>query len=261
MERHIPVVQGTKAWHDLRNEKSFLRASEVGSLVGVNDHVTQKCAKQVYNNRQKGICSAETQNEKYAFHMQRGIRMEPIIFAKLKEYFNGLFLKVGAFVKTEDVIDERPLTFLASPDCICVDSDLNLYLLEIKNPMNVKKHMEKYGGVCPVYLVQIMIQMFTTGIKTGIISLCEGDGEAGHMVNVSVEWNDSVWVMICIWIDQALQEAESGLFQNMNASEKKYRIALLQSLVIKTQEHQISSLFPCHYRVFSSSECQLQPTS
>lgn len=213
MHRHIGVVQCSPEWHKLRDDPEIFRASELGAIIGVG-YTNQKTWRTIYDKRQStGEMPDQTEFMKQfgKVHIERGHRMEVVIFDNLRHSIPGIHCKCGAFIRTWTCKSGRILKFLASPDSIHVADNGDLLLLEIKCPISIERHLlTNRQHPHPQYLVQVLVQMYCTGIQKAILVMGE-EGELGKLkecVYYPCDWSDELWITVTDWIEEALQFPE-----------------------------------------------------
>jgi hypothetical protein len=223
MRRYYPVVQGTHEWHAFRDSAAFIRASEASSLIGLNPY---KSSNEAVMELRAAMLSKPhihpPMSEFMRHHVERGHRLEPLALLRLRPLFSKLE-KCGVCVN-----ETGGMRFLASPDGIAVTPEGERVLIEIKAP-EARDAPLRLG-----YVVQLLVQMFCTGIQRGLlVYVWERDMRVWE-----VEWSDELWTQMVEWFKMSWMRAQYGCDQKvrMPAGERAVREALIAAVTAQNDE-------------------------
>ena len=171
------IEQRSQEWHDQRLGR--FTASEIYKLMGVKglgetgkSYAIEKAIEELFG---------KTDDNFMSFDMQRGVEMEPLAFAKVKELYELNFIQVencGFFNLLENAG--------ASPDGL-IGNDT---ILEIKCPKaETFFKVVATNEIDTKYFYQMQLQMMATNRKKGVFfNYCIIEGiEYWHEINVDID--------------------------------------------------------------------------
>ena len=220
---YYPLIQGSQAWHDFRNSLPNIKASEAASLIGLNPF---KSAKQAITELSLALDGTPVENKIdpfFQFHIDRGHALEPVALLRVKCLFLKLH-KCGVFVNGRDKVP-----FSASPDGLAECINGGKMLIEVKAPQN------RDQDVKPCYIVQLLVQMYCSGVAKGILVYVWSDGSVRIW---DIDWDQDVWDEMLGWFRTAwdLAQQKNPKVDRSPNGEKRRREQLLLSLAVENKQ-------------------------
>jgi putative phage-type endonuclease len=220
---YYPLVQGSDEWHQLRNLMPNIKASEAAALIGLNPF---KSTKQAITELSLAIQGTPVENKIdpfLQFHIDRGHALEPVALLRIRCLFLKLH-KCGTFINGRDLVP-----FSASPDGLAECINGGRMLIEVKAPQNRDQEVKSY------YIVQLMVQMYCSGVAKGILVYVWSDGSVRIW---DIEWDQMVWDEMLEWFRGAweLAQQKNPIINRSPNGEKRRREQLLLSLAVENKQ-------------------------
>lgn len=213
-------VNGSEAWHELRNQAGVISGSEIGTILGLspfNSAFTLWCEKTGKIDRPAIGNTA----------MRLGQLVEPAIRQLYQEtHPEHTVIETGTYAhKDFDWIH-------ANPDGICVDENGVGYILEIK-------HTAMYWDAIPEhYKAQVYWYMFVFDLKRAVFAVVN----AGRYKEYELLWDDFEFASILQQVNKFRKYVLENIQPDWDGSESTYETVRQLSPGIESRDEELGQL-------------------
>ena len=193
-------VNGSKEWHDLRNQPGVISGSEIGAILGLSPFTS---AYTLWAQK-TGLIDSETVGN---IAMRLGQLVEPAILQLYREQHpEQQVFEVGTFAHKD--FDWAH----ANPDGLCVDESGNPFILEIK-------HTATYWDAIPEhYKAQVFWYMWVFDVKKAVFAVVN----AGRYKEYELDFDDFEFAAILDRVTKFRRLVETGEAPDWDGSESTF---------------------------------------